>query len=58
MMMRYYMRTNPISAMGAIPVALGLLSHGRLSLGNPKLSDKAKQQVKAILDKAASLGGY
>jgi heterodisulfide reductase subunit C len=56
-MMRFYFRTNPFNALGALPVAWGLLSHGRLSMGSPKISPAAKKQIQAILDKASSLGG-
>jgi heterodisulfide reductase subunit C len=57
LMVRYYLQTNPFRALGALPVAWGLLSHGRLVFGNPKVSPAAKKQIRAILDKAAALGG-
>jgi hypothetical protein len=57
LMARFYLRTNPFRAVGALPVAWRLLSHGRLPFGNPRISPAAKKQVQAILDKAATLGG-
>jgi len=56
-MTRYYLRTNPLRAIGMIPVALALLGHGRLSLRTGKLTRQGNGQLKAILDKAESLGG-
>ncbi len=57
LMADFFIRTNPFRALGALPLAWSLLSHGRLVLGNPKISQEAKKQVRTILDKAASLGG-
>ncbi len=56
-MMRYYLSTNPLRALGMTSVALGLLSHGRLSIKSRKLTPEGANQLKAILDKAESLGG-
>jgi heterodisulfide reductase subunit C len=57
LMMKFYFRTNPFNALSALPVAWGLLSHGRLSMSSPKISPAAKKQIQTILDKASSLGG-
>ena len=56
-MMRYYLSTNPLRALGIAPVALGLLRHGRLSLKARRLTPEGISQLKAILGKAESLGG-
>ncbi len=56
-MRRYYMRTNPFRALGMLPVALDLMRHGRLSMKERRLSTGGTRQLKAILDKAGSLGG-
>jgi heterodisulfide reductase subunit C len=57
LMVRFYMRTNPFRALRSLPLAWGLLSHKRLLFSSPGTSPEAKKQIKAILDKAASLGG-
>jgi len=67
-MMSFYMRTIPsyfrnlrtepfaiFGLFGMLPLAWGLLSHGRLPLRPEKI--KGKKELKAILDKAHSLGG-
>jgi heterodisulfide reductase subunit C len=54
---RFYLLTNPLRHIKMLPVALGLLKHGRLSLKTRKLSPEGASQLKAILDKAQSLGG-
>lgn len=56
-MARYFLRTNPFRAAESIPVGWGLLTHGRLSFGNPGISPSAVKQVRTILDKAAALEG-
>jgi hypothetical protein len=56
-MMRFYLKTNPFSAMGMIPTAFGMLRHGRMSLKARKLKPEPQRQLKAILDKAKELGG-
>ena len=56
-MTRYYLSTNPLRAISMIPVALSLLRHGRLSLKTTRLTPQGNNQLKAILDKAESLGG-
>jgi len=56
LMLRFYFRTNPFNGLKALPVAWGLLSHGRLGLKGPKFSPTAKKQLQLILDKATFLG--
>jgi len=53
----FYMLTNPLRALRMIPVALGLLRHGRLSIKARRLTPEGTNQLKAILNKAESLGG-
>jgi heterodisulfide reductase subunit C len=56
-MARFYLSTNPLHALGLIPVALGLIRHGRLSIKSSKLTAEGVNQLRAILGKAESLGG-
>ncbi len=56
-MARFYFSTNPLNALGMTPVALSLMRHGRLSTKTSRLSQEGTNQLKAILDKAESLGG-
>ena len=56
-MMGYFLKTNPLSALKMTGVALKLMQHGRISLKTRKLSPEGTKQLKAILDKAHSLGG-
>jgi len=53
----FYMLTNPLHALKMIPVALNLLRHGRLSIKARRLTANGTKQLRAILDKAESLGG-
>lgn len=53
----FYLLTNPLRAFRMIPVALSLLRHGRLSIRARRLTPKGTNQLRAILDKAESLGG-
>jgi len=53
----FYLLTNPLRAFRVIPVALSLLRHGRLSIRARRLTPEGTNQLKAILDKAESLGG-
>lgn len=53
----FYLLTNPLRAFRMIPVALSLLRRGRLSIRARRLTPKGTNQLKAILDKAESLGG-
>ncbi len=53
----FYMLTNPLRAVRMFPVALGLLKHGRLSIKARRLSPQGTKQLRAILEKAETLGG-
>jgi len=53
----FYLLTNPLRALRMIPVALSLLRHGRLSIKARKLTPEGTNQLKAILDKAETIGG-
>ena len=55
LMMEYYRKTNPISALRMSGVGLGLLTHGRMSLKANKI--KGVGQINAMLKKAQALGG-
>jgi hypothetical protein len=67
---KYYLRTirfylptranplNPLKAfelLGMLPVALGLISHGRLSLRPSRI--RGGKELKAIIEKAQAIGG-
>ena len=54
----FYLLTNPLRAIKMAPVALNLLRHGRLSIKARRLSPEGTKQLKAILEKAESLGGF
>jgi len=56
-MVRYYLRTSPFKAMKMLPMALGLLTHKRISVKMGKMSAPAVKQLQAIIDKAESTGG-
>ena len=45
---RYYTRTNPLKAFGALPTAFALFSHGRLKLTPPR-PVKGAHEVRAIM---------
>jgi heterodisulfide reductase subunit C len=49
---KYYLRTNPLHAIGAAGAAAGLLSHGRLNLKAGRVSPKGVKQLQDILSKA------
>ena len=53
----FYLLTNPLRAFRIIPVALSLLKRGRLSINARRLTPEGTNQLRAILDKAESLGG-
>ncbi len=56
-MTRFYLKTNPFRAWRMIPVAFNLVKRGRLSIKARKLTPRGSNQLRAILDKAESLGG-
>lgn len=53
----FYMLTNPLRAIRMLPVALRLFRHGRLNVKARRLTQQGTDQLRAILDKAESLGG-
>jgi len=53
----FYLLTNPLRAWRMMPVALNLLKRGRLSIKARRLTPEGTNQLRAILDKAESLGG-
>ena len=53
----FYLLTNPLRALRLLPVVLSLLRHGRLSVKARRLTRQGINQLRAILDKAESLGG-
>jgi len=53
----YYLLTNPLRALKMMPVALKMLRHGRLSIRARRLTPEGANQLRAIIDKAESLGG-
>lgn len=53
----YYMLTNPLRAVRMLPVAVGLIRHGRLNIRARRLTPEGTRQLRAILEKAQSLGG-
>lgn len=55
MMLKLFLKTNPFAALKMAPVGLSLLLHKRLPLRPSRI--KAREQLKAILDKAGALGG-
>jgi heterodisulfide reductase subunit C len=56
LMVFYYLRTNLLSALKMIPMALSLFRHGRLDIKPHRLKPESQRQLKAILDKARTLG--
>ncbi len=54
---RFYLQTNPLRSWRMIPIALNLFKRGRISLKSRKLTPGGSCQLRAILDKAESLGG-
>jgi heterodisulfide reductase subunit C len=57
LMVGYYLRTNPLKALGMFPVAVSLYLHKRISFKRAKMKPEGISQLKAIVDKAESLGG-
>jgi heterodisulfide reductase subunit C len=52
----YYTLSNPLRAWRMLPVAWNLFRRGRLAIRARRLSPEATSQLRAILDKAESLG--
>jgi len=61
MMMKFYLwtvltgKTNPFSLIKMAPLALNLMSHGRMAIKPTRI--KGAEQVKTIVEKAKALGG-
>ncbi len=55
MMMKFFLKTNPLAALKIIPVGLKLLSHGRMSIKPTKI--KGTEQIKTMVERAQALGG-
>lgn len=53
----FYFFTNPLRAWRALPLAISMVRHGRLSIWARRLTPEGSSQLRAILDKSASLGG-
>jgi hypothetical protein len=53
----FHLLTNPLRAFRMLPVAWKLFRHGRLSIKARRLTPQGSNQLRAILDKAESLGG-
>jgi quinone-modifying oxidoreductase subunit QmoC len=57
LMVGYYLRTNLIQAVRMLPVALSLFIHKRITIKIDKMTPAGIKQLKAIVNKAESLGG-
>jgi len=53
----FYMLSNPLRALRMFPIAVNLLKRGRLSIRARRLTPEGTSQLRAILDKAETLGG-
>ena len=53
----FYLLSNPLRAFRMLPVAFNLLKRGRLNIKARRLTTEGTSQLRAILDKAESLGG-
>jgi heterodisulfide reductase subunit C len=53
----FYIMTNPLRAIKMGPLAINLLTHGRLMIRARRLKPKAERQLQTILRKAEELGG-
>lgn len=53
----FYFLSNPLRAIKMTPLFFSLLRHGRISIKARRLKPEAEKQLKAILDKADTLGG-
>ena len=54
-MLKLFLKTNPLALLKLAPVGLGMLLHRRLPLKPSRI--KAVGELKAILNKAKALGG-
>jgi hypothetical protein len=57
LMVGYYLRTNPLRALGMLPVAFNLFRHNRISLKVGRMKPEGIKQLNAIIKKAESPGG-
>jgi len=55
MMIKLFLKTNPLAALKLAPVGMGLFFHKRLPLKPSRI--KGMDGLKAILNKARELGG-
>jgi heterodisulfide reductase subunit C len=53
----YYILSNPLRAWRMLPIAFNLFRRGRLSIRARRLTPAGTAQLKAILEKAESMGG-
>jgi heterodisulfide reductase subunit C len=53
----FYILSNPLRAVRMLPVLMGLIRHGRLSVKARRLKPEGANQLRAMLDKADSIGG-
>lgn len=53
----FYILSNPLRSWRMAPVALNLIKHGRLSIRARRLTDAGTSQLRAILEKAETIGG-
>jgi heterodisulfide reductase subunit C len=53
----FFLLTNPLRALRMMPLALNLVTHGRLSIRARRMRPEAESQLRAVLDKADELGG-
>jgi hypothetical protein len=53
----YYMLSNPLRVWRMLPIAYNLFRHGRLSIRARRLTPEGTAQLRAILEKAESIGG-
>ena len=53
----FYLLSNPLRAFRVIPVAINLFRRGRLHIRARRLTPEGTNQLRAILDKAETLGG-
>jgi hypothetical protein len=52
----FYLLTNPFRHLSMIPIAFNMFKRGRLSIRARRLTPEGTAQLRAILDKAESLG--
>jgi heterodisulfide reductase subunit C len=58
LMVEYYLRSmSLLKAIGMTPVALQLITHGRISMKAEKMTPEGNKQLRAIVKKAEQLGG-